>query len=270
MSKYHDILGVAKDASKDDVKKAYRTLASKHHPDKGGDEEKFKEIQEAYDRVSHPEKYINEGFRQQPRQNTPGSFWQNINVQVNRDGFHQAFEDHFRRQQQQLRMQFELDLESTLHEQTRTIHIPEYNIPPTEIVIPAGIRHGDTINYANVIQDTSGQYQNSIMIQFVIRRHPNFEVVNHVHLVQYKTVDALDAMVGTTLNITTIDGGELKVKLPAGSENGTKLKIPAKGLKYKDRPNIRGDMYIEIGISMPTLTAAEKEIITKLRDKRKK
>ena len=61
MSEYHDILGVAVDASKGDIKKAYRKLASRHHPDReGGDEEEFKKIKEAYDRVTHPEKYKDE------------------------------------------------------------------------------------------------------------------------------------------------------------------------------------------------------------------
>lgn len=56
MSSYYDILGVAKNSSDGDIKKAYRKLALKHHPDKGGDQQKFKEISEAYDVLSNPEK----------------------------------------------------------------------------------------------------------------------------------------------------------------------------------------------------------------------
>ena len=86
MSKYHDILGVAADASKDDVKKAYRKLASKHHPDKGGDEAKFKEIQEAYERVTNPGKYKDDhsGFNHQQGRDP---FWDNVKVHVHRGGF---------------------------------------------------------------------------------------------------------------------------------------------------------------------------------------
>ena len=267
MSKYHDILGVAVDTSKADIKKAYRKLAGQHHPDKGGNEEKFKEIQEAYDRVSHPDKYKEEfsGFNRQ--QGGRDQFWENVNVHVNRHGFHNNFEEHLRRQQQMIRLQFELDLESTQHDQTREIHIPEYNIPPMEITIPAGIRHGDTVQYGNIPQQDAGFGKRVLLVQFVITPHPEFVIVHHVHLVRAEVVNALDAIVGTTLNVKTIDDATLAVKLPAGSENGTKLKIPAKGLKYKDNPNIRGDMYVEIHISIPTLSDEEKEIITKLRKK---
>lgn len=272
MSKYHKILGIPVDATKAAIKKAYRNLASKHHPDKGGDEEKFKEIQEAYDRVSHPEKYKDEilgGFGSQhgPR----GSFWDNITVNINSsDGIdaHFQFAEHLRRQHvQNIRLQFELTLESTLHDQTRSIHIPEYNIPPMEITIPAGIRNGDAISYAN-IPHVEGYAQRALVVQFYIRPHKDFEVINNVHLIKHEIVDALDAMVGTTLTVTTIDGTTLAVKVPAGAQNGTKLKIPAKGLKYKDSPTLRGDMYVEISISIPQLSDEEKEIITKLQDKR--
>ena len=273
MSKYHKILGVAEGASKADVKKAYRNLAGKHHPDKGGDEEKFKEIQEAYDRVSHPEKYKDEvlgGFQQRGGSTHP--FWQNVNININNPNdidAHFRFAEHLRRQHvQNIRLQFELTLESTLHDQTRSIHIPEYNIPPMEITIPAGIRHGDAISYANIPKDEGNIAQRALIVQFHIRPHRDFTVHNGVHLLMRKTVDALDAIVGTTLTVTTIDGSTLAVKVPAGSENGTKLKIPAKGLKYKDSPTLRGDMYVEIDISIPQLSDEEKEIITKLRDKR--
>lgn len=271
MSKYHDILGVAADASEGDVKKAYRKLASQHHPDKGGDEAKFKEVKEAYERITSPEKFANENQHQHYReyQGHSDPFWDQVKVHINRHGFNRGgFEDHLRRQQQNIRMQFELSLESTLHDQTREIHIPEYNIPPMEITIPAGIRHGEAVQYANIPQDANSYAQRALIVQFVIAPHPDFVVANHVHLITHGRITALDAMVGTTLNVKTLEGGTLAVKVPAGSENGTKLKIPAKGLKYKEDPTYRGDLYVEIDISIPKLTDEEIEIITKLRDKR--
>ena len=61
MSKHHNTLGINTDASAADIKKAYKRMASKHHPDKvGGSDEKFKEIKDAYDRLSRPEKYKDE------------------------------------------------------------------------------------------------------------------------------------------------------------------------------------------------------------------
>ena len=82
-------------------------------------------------------------------------------------------------------MQFELSLESTLHDQTREIHIPEYNIPPMEITIPAGIRHGEAVQYANIPQDANSYAQRALIVQFVIAPHPDFVVANHVHLITH-------------------------------------------------------------------------------------
>ena len=274
MSKYHDILGIKSDASKDEIKKAYRTLASKHHPDKdGGDEDKFKEIQEAYDRVSHPDKYKEEdthsGFRNR-QQGPRGAFWDNVKVHVHRGGGFEdvGFAEHLRRQQQNIRIQFQLSLESTLEAQTRDIHLPEFGIPPMEITIPAGIMHGDTIQYGNIPQDID-MGRKVLMVQFIVRNPPGYHV-NGLDIYVENETDALDAMVGATIKVKTLDGKTLAVKLPAGSENGTKLKIPAKGLKYKDDLSIRGDMYVVVLTTIPKLSDEEKKIITKLRDNRNK
>ena len=269
MSKYHDILGVTADTSEADVKKAYRKLASANHPDKGGDEEKFKEVKEAYERVTSPEKFREEFGGGRPQGNTP---WGNINININDIddlAAHFRFHQSHQRQQQSVRLQFELTLESTMHDQKREIHVPEYNIPPMEITIPAGIRHGETVQYGNIPQDQGSTVTRVLMVQFVIRPHTEFHI-SGPHLVKEMTVDAFDAMVGTTLTVKTIDDATLAIKLPAGSENGTKLKIGGKGLKYKDNPTFRGDMYVVINISMPVLNKEEKDIITKLRDKRQK
>lgn len=272
MSKYHDILGVSADADDATVKKAYRKLASQHHPDKGGDPEKFKEVKEAYERITNPAKFAHEQHQQQQGGGFGGGhggspFWHH---NVNTGNIRDHFEELLRRQHQTLRMHFELDLESTLHDQTRQIHVPEYGIPPMEITIPAGIRHGESVQYGHIPSTDPGQANRILVIQFLIKPHKDFEVFEHVHLVKVQTVDALDAMVGTAIDVKTIDGATLSVKIPAYTQNGQKLKIPAKGLKYKENPNFRGDMYVEVLIIIPQLNDEEKKIITNLRDKRRK
>jgi len=267
MSKYHDILGVAADASKDDIKKAYRKMASKHHPDKGGDETQFKNVQEAYERLTNPEKFAHE--QQQQWHSSRGSRGGHPGFDPFESQVRSHFEELLRRQNQTLRMHLELNLESTLHDQTRTIHVPEYNIPPMEITIPAGVCHGDAIQYPNIpSQDGISTGQRILVIQFIIRQHPDFHIMDRVHLVRYATVDALEAMVGTTITVETIEGKALNVKVPFGTQNGQKLKIPAHGLKYKENPSIRGDMYVEVLITVPFLIESEREIINELIKKR--
>jgi DnaJ-class molecular chaperone len=272
MSQYHDILGVAADASKDDIKKAYRKLAMKHHPDRNPDnpeaEAKFKEVKEAYERITEPEKFANEHFDPFSgggfRRGSPGDrFWQHVNMH--------NFEDILRQQMSTIRLQFELDLPSTLHDQTRTIHVPEYNIPPMEITIPAGVRHGSSMQYSNIPTTDPRRPHCNLQIIFVIKPHNNFKIVDDVHLLTYATVDALDAMVGTSVEVETLEGTKLNVKVPPGAQNGQKLKIPAKGLKYKENTNIRGDLYVEVLITIPILfDEEEKQTINDLIKKRTK
>lgn len=273
MSKYHDILGIEPNASKDDIKKAYRKMAGRYHPDKGGDTVKFQEIQEAYERLTNPEKFQQEQAHY--RQYTGDPFQGGWGVHGAPHDVRSAFEEILRRHHQQQRqptvkLHLELELESTLHNQTKTIHVPEYNIPPFEITIPAGIRHGEVIQYSQVPTSNPNQQHINLQIVFMYRPHKDFEIIDNVHLVKYETIDAFNAMIGTSIDITTLEGKTLSVKVPAHTQNGQKLKIPSHGLKYKENPNIRGDLYVEVLITVPYLTDDEKEIIEDLLKKRTK
>jgi len=266
MSNYHTVLGVKPDASKDDIKKAYRKMASKHHPDKeGGDEIKFKEIQEAYDRLYHPEKYRHEQtqWHQRGGRDPRSTFWEHVHV--NRGG-DSIFDDLFRQQQQQrvIKMQYSLNLESTLEAQTSTIHVPEHNIPPTEINIPAGVLHGESIRYSN-LPSTNDNYNKELIIQFVYLPHKEFEH-SGINLITHVSVNVFEAMLGSHLSVSTLDNKQLRIKLPAGSQQGTKLKIPGAGLRNRRDAISRGDMYVIIDIHIPALTEKEKETIKNMRN----
>jgi curved DNA-binding protein len=258
MSIHHKTLEIDTDASAADIKTAYRRMASKHHPDKdGGSDEKFQEIQEAYDRLSHPEKYKEEEnrFRHQPGPAYATNFG---------DMF-----EHMRRQreQQPITVRMGISLESTLHDQKRNLDLTQHNIAPTQINIPAGIRHGESVRY-NVKLVTPDNYSASqINVQFLIDPHAVFQVSGE-HLGKQVTVDAFDAMLGCEIIADTLDNKTLKVKLPAGSQPGTKLKIPGAGLVNRTNKK-RGDLYIVVNISTPVLTEEEKEIITNLRETHK-
>lgn len=271
MSKYHDILGIEPNASENDIKKAYRKMASKHHPDKGGNTEQFQQVQEAYERLTNPEKFQDEQahYRQYTGDPFRGFHGAPGGIQ---DAFEELLRRHHHQQRQPtIKLHLEIELESTLHEQTKTIHVPEYNIPPFEITIPVGIRNGEAMKYSQVPTTNPNNPHVNLQIVFLYRQHKDFQIENHVHLVKYETVDALEAMIGTTITVETIDGKALNVKVPAGTQNGQKLKIPAHGLKYKENPNVRGDMYVEVLITVPYLVDdEEKDIITKLIEKRKK
>jgi DnaJ-class molecular chaperone len=227
-------------------------MASKYHPDKdGGSDEKFKQIQEAYDRLSHPDKY------QQEHTNVN---WNDARV-VNWETFG---ENIFRQQQRPVIVQITVGLESTLHDQVRNIDLKAHNIAPTQITIPAGVGHGESIRY-NVNPLNPNNYSTSqIIVQFNIEQHPGF-VIAQGHLVKQVEVDAFDCMLGKDLLVNTLDNKTLRIKLPAGSQHGAKLKIPGNGLMRRMN-NKRGDLYIVVNIIIPQLTTKQKEIITNLRE----
>lgn len=278
MNKYYDTLGLTSDASEKDVKQAYRKLASKHHPDKGGDEEKFKEVQEAYERITNPDKFKQPGFtnesdfwdhvRRQSQSHHNGQ-WRTIRRYWDGEKWVTEEDDLNPRQQQQARpviINFGIDLESTLTEQKRTIEAVDYDIPPTEITIPAGIRNGESIKYFGDRGENDNYNSRPLIVRFRYLPHKKFEVWD-ANLITKEEVNALDVMLGTEINVKTIDGTTLKIKVPEGSPHGTQLRVPGKGLSHRANPLIRGDMYVIIDVKIPTLTDEEKKIITNMRDK---
>ncbi len=268
MSNYHDILGVKPGADKDEIKKAYRKAAAKAHPDKGGSDEEFQKVQEAYDRLTHPEKYQEpQGFRWSGSNDPRQRFWDH--VEIRRGNGDPIFEEFFKRHQSPriIKINMALELESTLENQKRTIQVPEHDIPPVEITIPAGIRHGETIKYSN-IPSTNDNYTKELLVQFNYLPHKKF-AANDIHLITNVEIDAFDAMLGTDVQIETLDGKVLKIKVPAGSQPNTKLKVPHAGLRCRGNINQRGDMYVIVDVRIPKLSEDEVNIINNMREQNK-
>lgn len=271
----YQTLGVSRDASPEDIKRAYRKLAAQHHPDKGGDTAKFQEIQSAYETLTDPQK------RQQhdnPFQGGPnGSHFEfHFGGGGPEDIFQRFFQQGFannpfgQRQQQRrnkdLRISINVTLASTLEDQNKTVSVQttkgeRFNV---DVHIPRGIDSGATIKYTQMgdnFFDTLPRGDLYIVINVI--KHENYEVYG-VNLVTRLEIDAIDAMLGVDKELTTIDNKTFSIKIPAGCQYGTRLSLSGQGL-YKMNTNYRGDLIIELIVVVPQLSEQQLSLLKNLK-----
>lgn len=258
---HYATLGVAEDANTDDIKKAYRKLASQHHPDKGGDTKKFQEIQTAYDTLS------DQGKRQQYDQERSGRVHQQFHFHhgdVNHPDINELFRnfgfggaDPFRQQQQQrrnkdLRVEVAIPLVSTLEEQTKVISVltTTGSRETVEVKIPKGITNGTNIKYANLGDNLFNTIpRGDLYVQINVHNAENF-FVNNIDLYTTISVNCLLAITGGVTTITGIDDKSFILTIPQGTQPGTKFRIAQQGL-YQLNSNIRGNLFVEMNVTIP-------------------
>jgi len=265
MKDYFNTLGVNANASDDEIKKAYKRLAMKHHPDRGGDQAKFQEIQEAYDVLSTPQRRAQWEQERQFGQGGPGGF--QFNFGFGPQGFEDIFQ-HFQgghpfsfrqpAKNRDLRVRLEIDLQATLEKQSQQINIRQNNgvNKTVDIEIPRGVMTGMQMRCQGI-----GDHSNTnlppgdLYVEFFVRPHPDFQV-NGIHLTRSLKINCLDAILGTTENINGLDGKVFEINIPPGTQPNTKFRLASQGLWDVNQP-IRGDLFVEIILQVPTALTAE-------------
>jgi curved DNA-binding protein len=253
---HYETLGVAKDATADDIKKAYRKLASQHHPDKGGDKTKFQEIQVAYDTLSD----INKRQQYDMQQNGGGhrefhfhsgdinDIFRSFGFGGDPFGIHRQPQ----RRNRDLRIEVPIPLVTTLEEQSKTIQVKTTNgdTSTLEVKIPRGITNGTQIKYSGLGDNLFNTLpRGDLYVQFNVHNAENF-IVNNIDLYTKISVNCLLATVGGVVNVTGLDSKVFELTLPAGTQPGIKFRIPQQGL-YQLNSNIRGDLYVELVLTVP-------------------
>jgi DnaJ-class molecular chaperone len=288
MSDYYSILGVEKNASPDEIKKAYRSLAMRHHPDRnGGDDTMFKEIQTAYNTLSDPQKKAQydamqsgdgQGFRFTVNgQDMPPGFggFGNINDIFQNFGmhFHNDPFGHFRQPQRNkdLRIHIVIPLASTLTDQSKTISVQTTKgIRETvEVKIPAGITNDTTIKYPGLGDNFFDSLERGdLYIQVVVEPHPDFQI-HGIDLLRQINVDCLTAITGGTVTVTGLDDKQFNVNIPAGTQSGTGFRLNEQGL-FVLNSSTRGSLIAIINVTVPNdLLPEQLELIRQIRDSKK-
>jgi DnaJ-class molecular chaperone len=255
---YYATLGLQRNASDAEIKKAYRSLAMKHHPDRGGDEKRFKDISQAYDFLSNPEKKQIIDLGGDP------------NAQSGGGGFnHNPFEFHFntgnfgdmfgnfgfgrqpQRRNRSLSITVEITLEDVLNGKdfTAEVSIPGKNKMIT-IQIPPGIEHGQQIRYEGMGDDSiPGLRAGDLLVNVIVREHHRYKREG-TSLVIDQEVNVWDALLGASIEIQTLDHKTLSINLPPGTQPDTVMSCKGEGLPNM-RTRQRGNLLIRVKVTVP-------------------
>lgn len=258
---YYSVLGVPKGASDEDIKRAYRKLAMKHHPDRGGDQNQFQRIQEAYATLGDPQK------RQEYDHPQPQN--QGFNFHFgNGNPFDEIFASfafgggpdpfaHMRQQPRRnkdLRIQIELELASTLQDQVKTISVQTTTgeRQTVEVNIPRGIASGHQMRYPGLGDNMFNTIpRGDLYITFAVRQDPRF-AIESLDLVYGINISCLDAMTGVEIDVPNIEGRVFRLNIPAGTKHGARLRLPNQGL-FEVNTNRRGNLIVETTLHVPSI-----------------
>ena len=273
---YYEMLGVDKNAPSNEIKRAYRTLAIKYHPDRNlgnkAAEEKFKDINEAYEVLSDQTRRVQYDDSLKPK-----SFFGRGNNNTNTNNGRprpnsarprpgRVVTDDFRPgktkrprefpQRRDIEAKLTLGLDEAYRGGKRKIRLEDGR--SLEVDMPPGMYNGQRIRLKG-----QGIEGGDLYLKITVARHPFFEIQGENIYCQIP-VTPTEAILGSAIEVPTIDG-LVKVTVPNGVRSGQRLRLANKG--YFDKSRNRGDQLVEIQIVTPKeITTQEKELYEKLRE----
>lgn len=300
---YYKTLGIDKTASQDEIKKAYRKLARKYHPDLNPNDKEanklFQQINEANEALSDPEKRkkydeYGENWKhadqyEQAKQSRSqqhsyqgsqnpfggagsgaytaedfggGDFSEFFESMFGRSGGRQNRADiKYKGQDYQAELKLNLTDAYKTHKQTLTV-----NGKNLRITIPAGIADGQVIKLGGQGgPGKNGGPNGDLYITFNIAEHPLFKRLNN-DLYTNQEIDLYTAVLGGEVTTATFDG-KVKLKVPAGTQNGTKVRLKNKGFPLYKKDGEFGNLFITYTVKIPAqLTEKQKELFKELQN----
>jgi len=283
---YYKLLGVDRKASDDDIRKAYRKLAKQYHPDYNPNnkqaEERFKEINEAYEVLSDSKKRghydrLGSDYSNWQRRGAPGNFnWDqyggapggrvdidDLNEMFGGGGFSDFFQTIFgmggarpasrsRAQMQGYQQELEITLEEAYKGATRLLQAEGKE---KQVRIPAGVRTGSKVRVAG-----AGPNNLDLYLIVEVQDDKRFERRgNDLHTTA--TASVFTAVLGGEADVETFDG-KIKLNIPAGTQPEQVFRLAGRGMPHVKNPNDKGDMYVRLKVQIPKyLSAKQRELL---------
>lgn len=287
---YYQVLGLAKGASPADIKKAYRKLAVKYHPDKNpgdkGAEERFKEINEAYAVLSDPKKKVqydqfgSSDFHQRFSQEDifrgfdVGDLFKDKGFDTD-DIFSRIFGGGFQQQggrgfgtRRRKGEDFEMGLKVAFREaysgcEKRVAYTKDGKREDLVVKVPPGVETGSRLRIQGKGGEGSGGGPSGdIYLNVTVGSDPQFTREGDDIIVE-RLIRFTEATLGTSLDLPTLEGTK-RIKVPAGIQPGTKIRLKGLGFPHMGR-STRGDLYVVIGIRVPEqVTSEQRRILEEL------
>ncbi len=249
MKDYYKILGVERTASSEDIKKAYRSLAMKYHPDRGGDEKKFQEIQEAYSVLSDDQKKA-EYDNPQSHQHFNFGFNDDMFDMFSRSPFGFNFRTGARNPNITINLTISLEDAFTGRTFDAEIGMSNGQTKLISIDIPAGVEDGMSVKYRGMGESLHPKIPPGDLIANIrIVKHSIWERVGD-NLIYEKNISVWEAMLGSDITLTTIDGKQISISIPPGTQPDTFLSCKGEGMPNM-RTKKRGNLLIKIKIVVP-------------------
>ena len=282
MKNYYDVLGVNEKATSAEITKAFKDLAKQHHPDRGGDEAKFKEINEAHDTLKSSQKRHDYDTMRKFGSTSTGGQHPFFNEDIFGD-FFSGFsggdidfggsfnftrgpggERIFRQNRQtrgnrnvQVRMAVSIKEAMNHNEKTINYKLPSGRDEFATVKIPAGVQHGVTFKFQGMGDDSiKNMPRGDLMVVMSVLDSDGYTRKGN-DLYTDKTIDCFQAVRGYEFNLKTLEDKIIKVKVPAGTQPGTMLTLKGQGMPVHKTIGIRGNLYVKIHVLIPQLSAAD-------------
>ena len=289
MKNYYDILGVNEQSTSAEITKAFKNLAKQHHPDRGGTQEKFQEINEAHDTLKSSQKRHDydsmrkfgggrQGGGQHPFFNEDifgdmfSGFGNGGDMDFNgkfnftgRNGDERVFRN-VKQGNRSVNVRMAISIKEAMLNSEKTI---SYKLPSgreefATVKIPAGVQHGVTFKYAGMGDDSIKNVpRGDLMVQMSVLDSDGYTRKGN-DIYTDKTIDCFQAVRGHKIQLKTLEDSVITVNVPAGTQPGTLLMVRSKGMPVHKTLNIRGHLYVKIHVLIPQLSASDLKKIKEL------